>query len=186
MDPYRHPVTIHPTTRGHRQVDDPAVLDMDWLQPGHPGYPGLSSTIDLLNEALAVEPQMPVLVDEVNYEGICGTNRDDYQRFHFWSCMLSGAAGHTYGANGLFQMNSREQPFNTVWGPATWDEAYRLPGSAQLGLGKRLLERYAWWQFEPHPEWVEPHQTEGKRISCYAAGGCVLPPASVSPAQPTM
>jgi len=25
-----------------------------------------------------------------------------------------------------------------------------------LGLARRLLELYPWWQFEPHQEWVEP------------------------------
>lgn len=29
------------------------------------------------------------------------------------------------------------------------------PGAAQLGIGRRLLEEYEWWRFEPHPEWVE-------------------------------
>ncbi len=31
----------------------------------------------------------------------------------------------------------------------------RYPGSAQLGLGKKLLEKYPWSRFEPHAEWVE-------------------------------
>ncbi len=29
-----------------------------------------------------------------------------------------------------------------------------LPGSRQVGLGKRLFEQYQWPQFRPHPEWV--------------------------------
>jgi hypothetical protein len=29
------------------------------------------------------------------------------------------------------------------------------PGSTQLGLGKKLLEKYHWERFESHPEWVE-------------------------------
>ena len=29
------------------------------------------------------------------------------------------------------------------------------PGSTQIGLGKKLLEKYPWAQFESHPEWVE-------------------------------
>ena len=29
-----------------------------------------------------------------------------------------------------------------------------LPGSRQVGLGKRLLEQYTWQQFQPHPEWA--------------------------------
>ena len=90
--------------------------------------------------------------------------------------MLSGAMGHTYGANGIWQVNTREKPFGpsphgTAWGNLPWQDAYRLPGSAQLGMAKRLLERYPWWQFEPHLEWVKPHQqTEENRLRVYAAG----------------
>jgi len=174
-DPYDNPITIHPTRRGREQVDDPAVLDFEMLQTGHGGYPTLSDTVDYLTEALASEPRMPVLVGEVDYEGIMESSREEIQRFHFWSCMLSGACGHTYGANGIWQVNTREKPFGksphgTAWGNLPWEDAYQLPGSGQLGLGKRLLERYRWWEFETHPEWVEPHQTPENRLSCYAAG----------------
>jgi len=53
---------------------------------------------------------MPVLVGEVCYEGIMEANREEIQRPLFWGCMLSGAAGHTYGANGIWQVNIKEKP----------------------------------------------------------------------------
>ncbi|MGQ9597411.1 MAG: putative collagen-binding domain-containing protein [Thermoproteota archaeon] len=37
-------------------------------------------------------------------------------------------------------------------------------------MGKRLLESYQWWRFEPHPEWVEPHWGEGDFYEPYATG----------------
>ncbi len=46
----------------------------------------------------------------------------------------------------------------------------RLPGSAHVSLGKRLLERYPWWRFEPHHEWIEPHWTTRNWLGPYAAG----------------
>jgi hypothetical protein len=97
------------------------------------------------------------------------------QRFLFWSSLLSGAAGHTYGANGLWQVNRREQPYGpsphgTSWGDLPWEEAAQLPGSRQLGLAKALLLRYPWQHFEPHPEWVTPRQSVEKRMAAYAAG----------------
>jgi hypothetical protein len=49
-----------------------------------------------------------------------------------------------------------------VYDLTTWKEGMQFPGSSQLGIGKRLLERYPWSRFQPHPEWVE----EG----CFAAG----------------
>ncbi|MEW6753402.1 MAG: DUF4038 domain-containing protein [Candidatus Latescibacterota bacterium] len=175
MDPFGNPVTIHPTRFGHEQVDDATLLDVDMLQTGHSGYASLAPTVDSVEQALAHQPRRPVVVSEVNYEGIMESSREEVQRFAFWTTMLSGAAGHTYGANGIWQVNTREQPYGisphgTSWGNLPWDEAYRLPGSGQLGLAKRLLERYPWWEFQPHLEWVEPHQTREKRISVYAAG----------------
>ncbi len=174
-DPFSNPVTIHPTRYGHDQLDDPALLDVDMLQTGHSGYPTLSRTVDALEESMGREPRPPVLVAEANYEGIIESSREEMQRFAFWSCMLSGAAGHTYGANGLWQVNGRNEPYGpsphgTSWGDLPWDEAYQLPGSTQLGIGKRLLERYAWWRFGGHPEWVTPHQTPENRLSVYVAG----------------
>lgn len=174
-DPYHHPLAVHPTRFGHDQADDPSVMDIDWLQTGHGGYRSLANTIKMLAEALAHTPIMPVLVSEVNYEGILEGSREEIQRFVFWSCMLSGAAGHTYGANGIWQVNTQAVPFGSSphglsWGDRPWDQAYRLPGSGQLGLAKRLLERYPWQQFEPHPEWVDPHATTDNPMSVYAAG----------------
>jgi hypothetical protein len=175
LDPFHNPVTIHPTRYGHDQVDDPSLLDLDMLQTGHSGYPTLSATVDFLAESLAHEPKLPVLVAEANYEGIMESSREEIQRFLFWTCMLSGAAGHTYGANGIWQVNARDKPYGpsphgTSWGNLGWEDAYRLPGSAQLGLGKRLLERYEWWRFEVYPHWVTPHQGAQDRHSVYAAG----------------
>ncbi|MHB0859312.1 MAG: apiosidase-like domain-containing protein [Anaerolineae bacterium] len=175
VDPFDNPITIHPNTYGHEQVDDPSLLDLDMLQTGHSGYPTLSRTVDLLEESLAHEPRLPVLVGEVNYEGIMESSREEMQRFLFWACMLSGAAGHTYGANGIWQVNTREKPYGvsphgTAWGNLPWQDAYRLPGSRQLGMARKLLERHSWQHFRPYPEWVDPHQGPGQRIAAYAAG----------------
>lgn len=38
------------------------------------------------------------------------------------------------------------------------------------GIAKKLIEKYSWWKFEPHPEWVEPHRTKEDYIRPYAAG----------------
>jgi hypothetical protein len=175
IDPYHHPVTIHPTDCAHNQVEDASVLDFDMLQTGHGDRASVPNTIQKVNEALEHEPKMPVINGEVCYEGICGASWQNVQRFMFWACVLSGAAGHTYGANGIWQVNTRERPYGasphgTSWGNMPWEEAYQLPGSKQLGLGKRLLERYEWWRMEPHREWVEPHWSPDEYLYPYAAG----------------
>ncbi|HGJ66030.1 TPA: DUF4038 domain-containing protein, partial [bacterium] len=95
--------------------------------------------------------------------------------FAFWSCVLSGACGHTYGANGIWQVNTKEKPYGPSphgmsWGNATWEDAYKLPGSEQIGIGKALLMRYSWWDFEPHPDWVEGHATKENVRAPFCAG----------------
>ncbi len=174
-DPYHNVLTIHPTRHGTDQVDDPSTMDIDWLQTGHGGYRSLADTINMLEDALSRDPKMPVLDSEVCYEGILEGSREEVQRFLFWTCMLSGAAGHTYGANGIWQVNTPERPHGAsphgiAWGNIPWQDAYKLPGSGQIGIAKRLLEQYDWWAFETHHEWIEPHQTPENRQSSYAAG----------------
>jgi hypothetical protein len=175
IDPYHHPLSIHPTDTACNQVGDRSLLDFDMLQTGHGDRSSISNTMRLVEEACEREPAIPVLNSEVCYEGIGEACRQEVQRFMFWSCMLSGACGHTYGANGIWQVNDRDQPYGPsphgmAWGHTPWQEAYQLPGSKQLGLGKQLLERYAWWRFQPHQEWVEGHATREKFSRPFAGG----------------
>jgi hypothetical protein len=166
-DPYRRPATVHPYGSGRQALADDAVLDFDMLQTGHGGgwgapcgeYAGAAvNTVSKVTSHYSKTPTMPVLVGEVTYEGHMMTNGAEIQRFMFWSSMLNGAAGHTYGAGGIWQINS-ETERGAEYEFTPWSEAMKLPGSTQVGLGKKLLEEYQWWRFEPHPEWVEPHST---------------------------
>ena len=175
IDPYRHPVTIHPSDTARDTVDDPAVLDFDMLQTGHNDRASIPNTVKRVSGSLDRMPQMPVLVGEVCYEGIMEASRQELQRFMFWACILSGAGGHTYGANGIWQVNTAEHPYGPSphgrsWGDTPWDVAHQLPGSQQLGLAKALLARFPWWRIAPHPEWVEPHWTSADYMRPYAAG----------------
>lgn len=177
VDPYHHPITIHPTSPNcaRNMVDDPSLLDIDMLQTGHSDRDSIPNTVRLVSEAYIRTPTIPVINGEVCYEGIGEACRQEVQRFMFWVCMLSGASGHTYGANGIWQVNTKEAPYGPSphgmsWGDTPWEEAYQLPGSRQLGLGKRLLERYEWWRFEPHPEWVEPHANKENYHAPYSGG----------------
>ena len=194
IDPYRHPITIHPNGgESGRQMIDPAYLDIDMLQTGHSDRDSMPGTIRQVQAAYAAEPPVPVINAEVCYEGIGEACRQDIQRYYFWMCMLSGACGHTYGANGLWQLNRREQlygpsPHGLMWGDTPWDDAAQLPGAEQLGIGKRILERYEWWRFEPHQEWIEPHATPEQPRQPFAAGipgqvrVCYIPARWNSPA----
>jgi hypothetical protein len=93
----------------------------------------------------------------------------------FWSALLSGAAGHTYGANGIWQVNTEEKPFGpsphgSSWGNTPWTVAYRLPGSRHSAMGKRILEGHEWWRIEPHPEWLDAKWSKDDELQPLAAG----------------
>jgi hypothetical protein len=175
VDPYRRLITIHPSRSARECVADPSVLDFDMLQTGHGDRQSAPNTVRTLTASYAAQPRMPVIDGEVCYEGIMEASRQEVQRFYFWACVLSGAAGHTYGANGIWQVNRREQPFGPSphgrsWGDIPWEEAARLPGATHIARSKALLMRYPWWRFEPHPEWVDPHWDEKNYWMPFAAG----------------
>ncbi|MHB9037247.1 MAG: apiosidase-like domain-containing protein [Armatimonadota bacterium] len=162
IDAFSRPITIHPIyMRSARQeVDDPSLLDFDLLQAGGAGLIQFPDSIRTLIAALDLEPRMPTFAGEVVYEGLGEGNRDDIQRLVFWACVLSGAKAHTYGANGIWQVNLGSDghgasPHGGSYGGPSWEEAARYPGSGHMGIAKSLLEQYEWWRFEPHQDWIE-------------------------------
>ena len=174
LDPWRHPVTGHPGGRGSREMLGDDLVDIEMLQTGHGGHRDIPNTLTLVTESVAQQPKMPVVNGEVSYEGIGGGCWEDVQRFMFWACLLSGAAGHTYGANGIWQMSTLREPYGPsphglCWGNTPWEIAYRLPGSEQVGIGKRLLERYEWWRLEPDFDAVQPRWSPQNYYGPYAA-----------------
>jgi len=168
IDPHKHPLTCH-TGQGRRGAEgDVCVIDYDMVGGNHDERRAIAEeTLALLTSACAKKPAMPVLVGETCYEGHMQQGFGDVQRHVFWMNMLSGAAGHTYSAAGIWHAGVEGDHGNWgAWGGqpydwTTWKEGMKYPGSTQLGIGKKLLEQYPWWRFEPHPEWAP---------GCFAAG----------------
>lgn len=167
IDPFHRLVTIHPTGIGRlsarNATDDTALLDIDMLQTPHGQREAVPPTVRTMRESYADKPVMPVINGEASYEMLGDTIPAEWPRAMFWVCMLNGAAGHTYGANGIWQVNRKGQPHggsphhppgSTGYGKIPWDEAMHLPGSRHVALGKKLFEKYQWQNFTPHPEWV--------------------------------
>lgn len=174
-DPYHRLITVHPTQVGRDQVLDDSLLNINMLQTGHGGYASVPNTIARVQEQLNRQPTMPVVVGEVSYEGILHASGAEVQRLTYWSAVLSGASGFTYGANGIWQVNTRlkaygPSPHGASWGNTPWEEAYRLEGSRQIGLARRLLQRYEWWRFTTHPEWTDPAGGPENVDAPFAAG----------------
>lgn len=166
-DPWRRPITIHPTAinsySARHAVDDEALLDFDFLQTPHDG-PGLTAEAAAARttvESRAGYPTMPVINGEASYEMLLDRIPASKTRAMFWLCMINGAAGHTYGANGIWQVNRREQahgasptPGSGGYGSIPWDEAMHLDGGRQIAAGKRWLTRLPWWRMQPHFSWA--------------------------------
>ncbi|MEA2607774.1 MAG: hypothetical protein QOJ75_17 [Chloroflexota bacterium] len=197
IDPFHNLVTAHPAAIGNVEsleghgddsppprrhlsgsarsvLLDDAVLDFDMLQCGHFGFQLLEPTVELVQQGIAQEPVMPLVNGEVNYEGIAGSCWQDQQRFQFWTCILDGGAGYSYGAAGLWVFWNRttfskggDSEYMEDAGGGPWEEVMHLPGSAQVGIGKRILERFPWWGFERIDE---PRAIDLGRASSFAAG----------------
>lgn len=166
-DPFHRPMTIHPTGIGRlsarHAIDDVSLLDIDMLQTPHGKQEAVAPTVSTVRQSYADKPVLPVIDGEASYEMLGNNIPTEWTRQMFWLCMMNGTAGHTYGANGIWQCNRRGQPHGpsptagsppTGYGTIPWDEAMNLPGSRQVGLGKKLFEQFAWQNFKPHPEWA--------------------------------
>ncbi|MCY2950469.1 MAG: DUF4038 domain-containing protein [Planctomycetota bacterium] len=165
LDIYDGPLTIHPPCG---VPCDRSVFNFEMLQTGHGGLhygvptPG-TNAIPQLQTAIERNPAMPVLIGEFCYEGHMQEGAPDVQRHVFWGSVLTGSAGLTYGAAGVWHASVEGDPGTAgIYDFTTWKEGMNYPGAAQLGRGKKLLEQYQWWRFQPHPEWVDK--------DCFAAG----------------
>lgn len=172
VDPFDRIITNHPSHSARDTVEDPNVLDFDMLQTGHTFRDGVNKVVANVRRAYAAKPRMPVISGESSYDGLDLNEWRHYERkedgilpssasrLMFWACVMNnGVAGSTYGANGIWQVNRRDQPYGPSphgrsWGSIPWDEAMRRPGSQQVAWAKQLFERYAWYHFQPHPEWA--------------------------------
>jgi hypothetical protein len=177
IDPWKHPVSLH-TAYGRDsrdEVADPALVDFALIQGGNSGYFAQEQTVRIMKAAVARRPLVPAVQGETCYEGAQGTNSPDMVRFCFWSTLLSGIAGYTYGADGIWQINGRDSiygasPTGMAWGDCLWEDMMNAPGASQVALGAALLRKLPWQSMRPHPEWIEPAADDTKWFAPYAAG----------------
>ena len=163
LDPFSRLITIHPIEVGRDEVTNEKFLDFNFLQAGHSGYKSISNMQSLIMQEKMRQPLMPILIGEVNYEGIIHNTQAEVQRLTFWSAILLGVAGFTYGANGIWQVNTQKKAFGPsphggTWGNLPWNEAYKLKGAKEIALAKQFLMHFDWWNLSPHPEWIFPQE----------------------------
>jgi len=160
IDPYRRIKSSHEYPCPPRE-DEP-LNDFELVGGSH-FAPRSAGTLRVFTKRYAESPTMPLVCGETGYEGHMQRHFADTQRYVFWMYMLSGAAGHTYGAAGLHHMGVEGDPgLKPIWDWTTWQQAKDFPGATQVGMGRKLLEEYEWRRFEPHPEWSDR--------DCFAGG----------------
>jgi hypothetical protein len=141
------PMTFHPQ---HHASSADFFHDDSWLafnmtQSGH-------SARDLPNHAaierdyarVPIKPCMDGAAcyedHAVNWDAANGYFDDhDSRKTAYWA-LFAGAHGHTYGANGVFQFWKGEGEGDRFGVRLRWEEALALPGAAQMGLVRRLIE----------------------------------------------
>jgi hypothetical protein len=162
IDPFNRIRTVHPcpglawSSSGAFKSRD--AFDLDMLQTGHSGLACVPDTLEHVHESLAYGDR-PVINGECSYEGIGGSSWEDVQRFLFWSHMLSGTAGHTYGTMPISTFSARDDHYlpPSRASSADWEDAIEWLGAVHVGVGRRILERLRWWELEPAPDAIEPH-----------------------------
>ena len=189
IDPYHRLITVHGAGRETAsEKSEMPIIDFDMMGGSHDGRQAITrQVLGYLLDSYNSFPVMPVLCGETAYEGHMQQAFQDVQRHIFWMYMLNGAAGHTYGVAGVWHASVEGDPgVKAVYDWTTWREGMNYLGSSQVGLNKKLLEKYRWWCFESHPEWVEANSKtagsavaddalgadnlEGVKADCYAAG----------------
>jgi hypothetical protein len=154
LDPWERPITVHPcpafNESSFEALQGDSQIDFIWLQTGHADINVVPSTLKALDKALH-DSRLPVINSEVCYEGIAGGSPALLQRYLFWTHLLHGAAGHTYGAQGLWAFHDDETSPGAMWGWIPWQQALELDGSRQLGMAAEFLRSINWDGFTPSP-----------------------------------
>ncbi|HEX4402848.1 MAG TPA: DUF4038 domain-containing protein [Galbitalea sp.] len=156
LDPYGRLLTAHPAPGARDYAtsetfpgDGMDIFDIDILQTGHLSGRTLDWTQVVFDGAFGRHAK-PVINVEVNYEGIAGGSDDVMQRFLWWSNMLEGASGFTYGAQGLWAFEDESwRGVTGSWGRVNWRDAVKRPGAVHIGSARRWLSQKDWSHLLP-------------------------------------
>ncbi|HET60141.1 MAG TPA: DUF4038 domain-containing protein [Chloroflexi bacterium] len=162
----RHLKTYHPIGQYSSAFwfHDAGWLDFNMIQTGH--------TRDRDNyTSIAAEynrtPIKPVIDGEPGYENIAHGFTEAFGRldahqarkFCYWS-LFSGACGHTYGCNDIWQMwKAGDKPIIAASLP--WDQALHLPGSGQMQFARQLIESGPYFDRLPDQSLIAPPNPTG-------------------------
>ncbi len=162
-----HLMTYHPRGGGHSSSEffhDEHWLSFNMIQSSHSiDYPNYQDVLGDYSRA----PTKPTLDGEPRYENIIsglrreGVRMDDHDiRKAAYNAVLSGALGHTYGCNGVFQFYKLGE--ESRWQPGIeWQAALDLPGAFDMTHLKNLMLARAWHKLVPDQSLIRKGGGEG-------------------------
>jgi hypothetical protein len=164
----------------YEALPDYSMVDIYFGMGGHGNmneYSDLLRNLKDMDKFRNNNPSKVSLIGEFAWEGMYGGNCGPFiTRMQFWASVLRGSPGHCYGNDAMWQMNTKAQlfgasPMGVTWGNWTWEEAIHWPGASQVSIGKSIMQKFEWWRFEPHQDWVTPIEEKDERGLVSAAAG---------------
>jgi hypothetical protein len=177
INQYHHPITIHPTYGAPSYISgktfkdysssgefhNSSWLDINWIQT--------YAYVEDVSESVYVDynktPTKPVIMAEPAYEFYPSSSIDkqvynkidgNLSRLQAWSAILCGAAGHTYGAWGVWQFYtpSHPQPGYSGKNSAAWSTRLDAEGASDMQYLKAffLSSEFDWTTLVPHRDWL--------------------------------
>ena len=142
----RHLITFHPSglSSSSKFVHDEPWLDFNMFQSGHGAY--FIPNWKMIERDRGLTPVKPTLDGEPCYENhpVSFNRRNPpFNEYHvrcaaYWA-VFAGAFGHTYGCHDIWCFATPDwQPVPTLL--SNWQASLKLPGAAQMGHVRRLIE----------------------------------------------
>jgi hypothetical protein len=134
-------------------------LDFNLVQSGHFSPDRLN--FELIERAYDREPTKPVIEAEpcyedhpINFDPIYGRFTDfEVRRAGYWA-LLSGAAGHTYAQNNVWQFYRPELDEPVAAARKSWKVSLNYPGTVQMAILRDIFDELPWPQMEPRQDLI--------------------------------
>ncbi|MCU0341270.1 MAG: glycoside hydrolase family 140 protein [Spirosomaceae bacterium] len=154
-------MTYHPMGPGNSAAffHKEPWLSLNMVQSGHAAK-DLKNYIDQ-RQNYALFPVKPTLDGEPRYEDIPVNFKaeNDYFTSHdvrqaAWWAVLSGACGHTYGNNNVWQLFDPTKNPPIIAARTHWRRALDQEGAAQMGIMRKFLETLPWHTLVSDPKLI--------------------------------
>lgn len=171
----RRLMTFHPIgpADSSEYLHNEEWLDFNMCQSSHAARNHFNGAF--IHRDWSLKPVKPVLDGEPRYERIivgfynqganpadCFDDFDSRQAAYF--AVFSGACGHTYGNNSIWQMYAPGRK-SMLGANIPWYEAIHHPGSRQMGYLRRLMEENDFTHLESADKWLfDAPSSGGERV----------------------